>query len=279
MLTCTSFGIYSFYVTSFSLANISFESTSYNPPFNVDNQDKSSVINILNQKFYYLGQGNQTYAFLGTDGTTVLKFFKFGHLKPSLFFKTSNLSQEKRFFKIFAGTVIAFEHNRDNTGLLYVHLNKSNNLHLTVDVVDRLGVIHKINLDDVVFVVQKKITPTRQELKRLFDNGDITTVKKRLSSLIALYLSEYSRSIYDRDHNLMDNTGFDGNKALRLDVGKLRKDPMALTLKFQKDDLAKIASQRLLKWTSSYYPAHREEMKVFLEQELSTIFQEPFKLP
>lgn len=282
LLVLISFGVDRFYTNSFSLANISFENTSYMPPidsFKPTDYDNKLIINVLNQPFCYLGQGNQTYAFIGADGTTVLKFFKFGHLKPSFFFKTSDLSQEKRFFKIFAGTALAFEYNRDNTGLLYIHLNKSNNLQLKVDVTDRLGFVHKINLDDVVFVVQKKITPTRQELARLFDQGDVEEVKKRLSTLLALYLSEYSRGIYDRDHNLMDNTGFDGTKALRLDVGKLRKDPLALTLKFQKDDLTKIASERLLKWTTSYYPVHREKIKFFLEQELSSIFHEPLTLP
>lgn len=269
------------YTGDFRLANISFENTSYCPPSEErvsTPEEKDFVTKILNQPFHYLGQGNQTYAFIGADGTTVLKFFKFGHLKPSFFLNKSDISQEKRFFKMFVGTTLAFEYDRDNTGLLYIHLNKSKDLNLAVKVKDRLNFSHQINMDDVVFVIQKKITPTRQELKRLFEQGDLEGVKSRLSSLLDLYLSEYSRGIYDRDHNLIDNTGFHGNKALRLDVGKLRKEPKALSVTFQKEDLTKIASERLLKWITSYYPAYREEIKLFLEEKLSSIFHETLKL-
>src|ERR1700722_9090601 len=45
------------------------------------------IKNVLDQPFYFLGSGGTSFAFLGKDGKTVLKFFKHQHLsKPCFLF-------------------------------------------------------------------------------------------------------------------------------------------------------------------------------------------------
>ena len=54
-----------------------------NPSWDVEPllaEQQKEVVQNLNQKFHYLGSGNQSHAFLGEDGKTVLKFFRHNDL-------------------------------------------------------------------------------------------------------------------------------------------------------------------------------------------------------
>jgi len=217
------------------------------PPLN--EADHKRLISILSQPFTYLGKGNQVFAFESKDHQYVLKFFKFAHLKPSWY--TGNESREWRIQRIFSSHKLAYDLNKDNAGLIYMQLNPGGDFQHVVDVKDGWGYHLKIDLSQVIFVVQEKTTPSRVVLSELLDRGDVKTAIKRFQSLIELQLSEYSRGIYDQDHNLMHNTGFIGERPIRFDVGKMARlnvDPQL--------DLAKI-HKRIEKWLQRYYPNYQ----------------------
>jgi len=278
-----AFKIYYEYKADFRLSNIQYEETSFKPKVlengNIANLDQ--IKSILNQPFHFLGKGNQSYAFESTDSKYVLKFFKFGHLKksivwnflPTLPFLTSylnekNKSQEKRFFKVFEGYKIAYMDDPENTAMIYIHLNKTDNLNQSVLLTDKFGLIHTIDLDSVVFVIQEKVNPTKDVLTDLLQKGDVNAAKLRIGELFSLYFSQYDKGIYDRDHNLIYNTGFKDHVAIRLDVGKLRKDSQVKSYEFQKHDIEKIAFKRIDRFIKLYHPTYRNEIALFMKTEL-----------
>lgn len=268
----------------FSLSNIRYEETAFKPkeflrPF-VDDVKTKEIQTILSQKYHYLGKGNQSYAFESEDSKYVLKFFKFGHLKPfrlpipflKEYFATKTKSQEKRFLKVFDGYQIAYSEDPENSALLFIHLNQTNDLKKTVLVTDQLGIEHTIDLDKIVFVLQEKVIPTKQILTDLFEQKDIEGVKRRISQLFDLYLAQYKKGLYDRDHNLIYNTGFKDEKAIRLDVGKFRKEDSFKDIANYKKDLEKIAFERILKWVKTYYPSYENEIASSLNKKLDELF-------
>src|SRR5579872_2014639 len=97
---------------------------------------------LLDQPFTFLGKGDQSYAFLGQDQKTVLKFFRHDHLGPRKFLRTlplpatlDKLRQEFLAWRsrydltpLFDSAKLAFDELKEETGLIGLHLNKSDYL-------------------------------------------------------------------------------------------------------------------------------------------------------
>ena len=266
---------YMAYTGDFSLNNIA-----YDLPFRQDweipspsEAELADLNRITDQHFYFLGMGNQTYVFVSNDNRYVIKFFKFKHLKPSklLAFLPSippireyrdhkTKSQRKRIDRIFNAHKIAYMHDKNNSGLVYVHLLPTQYLNKKITVYDRLGFRYGIDLDQTVFVIQKKGITTKALLTELLNKGETALAKKRLEQLIELYLSDYKQGIYDDDHNVIANTGFFDDKPIRIDVGKIKLDEEIKKPENYNRDLHKIVTQRINKWISSYYPQYKQEL-------------------
>lgn len=256
----------------FCLSNITYDlpnSSEWN--ITLTPTEKERIDSILNQRFYFIGKGNQTYTFESQDGKSVIKFFKFGHLKPSWFQQGINASQKKRLEKIFAGYMLAYERDRDNSGMIYIHFNRNHEFQRTITAFDWFGIAHEINLDQVVFVLQEKMIPTKTILVEALEKGDIETAKKRISQLFDLYIAEYHKGIYDRNHDVICNTGYIGNKAIRLDLGKIRMDERMKNHDIYIADLRKVAFDRIDKWMHKYYPQYENEIDDFMKKKLSIL--------
>ena len=136
------------------------------PPLSKEEQDAISTR--LNQTFTYLGHGGWCYAFLGEDKKTVLKFYKHSHLSPkemlrhfhfeNLFLKAPSWTGETVFFQEFnfKSCMLLYTQAKERTGILYVHLNKTEHKHPTVTLIDPIGVRHILDLDQTEFIVQEK---------------------------------------------------------------------------------------------------------------------------
>lgn len=262
-----------FHVTGdFRLANITYPLLPFKEGAfsSLTESEKEELNRLFEHPFSFLGKGNQSYAFESYDKKYVLKFFKLGHLKPRWFQSEMNESQKKRLKKVFEGYDLASQYDRENCGLLFVHLHKTNTLKKVVTVKDWFGFSHTIDLDEVVFAVQQKLTPARTVLSEDLSNGNLDQAKRHIHQLFTLYLSEYAKGIYDRDHNVMDNIGYTENHAMHIDLGKLRYDERVKEKNIYLKDLRKIALERIDKWVHKYYPQFEKEIKEFIHQELST---------
>lgn len=272
----------------FRLSNITYEMP-YRmewdvPPMSF--QQRQRFDEILNQDYYYVGKGAQSYAFKSADDKYILKFFKFKHLKPSVLvnllpsigslntYKEQQVARKNKLLNsVFDGYRLAYEVHALESGLIYIHLNKSKDLQKIVTVHDKIGLENKINLDDLPFILQEKAKTTRAVLTELMNKKDIAAVEKRISQIFDLYLQEYSKGIFDRDHGVMHNTGFVGEKPIHLDIGKLTKDDRMKEKEFYKPDLLLIVRKFNI-WFNTNYPQEYPSLKAYMEKEIQAIFGE-----
>lgn len=284
-------GICLYFIISvnFSLGNIHYEQPNRNEweTPSLSDEEQSLLNKALNQSYKYIGKGNQSYAFISEDKKFILKFFRFNHLKPSIFLnwlpplkpvlnyrEYKEKSKQKRLERIFRSYKLAYDQDKDSSALVYIHLNKTENQFNTkLNAIDAMGFSYTIDLDKTVFIVQEKGKTTREVFSELLKRQDVHAVKKLIRNMLYLYVSEYKKGIYDRDHNLMSNTGFIGERPFRLDVGKIQKREDIKNPDVYKKDLQKITDKRISKWMHSYFPQYYSEIKQELDHILKEIFE------
>lgn len=253
-------------------------------------EDRLFLETLSQKPFAYLGKGAQSYAFISEDGQYVLKFFKFKHLKPSWIvnhlpevgplkqYKEKSVARKERQIQsVFTGYKLAYDVHREESGLLFVHLNPTDELGMSVVVYDKIGRRFEIPMDPYIFVVQKRADVNRDVMDALLANGDLELAKQKIRQIIALYLSEYKKGIYDRDHGVLHNVGFIGDQPIHLDIGKLTLAPHMKEQDNWEPDL-KIVALKYHRWMSEKYPQYYEEVMSTLEDELSKAFGKPYKI-
>lgn len=264
---------YDFLDQQFREKNISFHlERSQSNPLNAEG--RVQIAEIIKEPFTYLDRGRQSFVFLSQDKRYVLKFFDSNKLTPGYF----HLSKDEKHFKerterLFNGYRLAYEWVPRETGLIFLQLAPGSIQKCHVQLVDRFGYSHSIDLSKVPFVIQKSATPTREVLTQLLNNGDVTGAKMHLRLLLEMYLSEYQKGIYDPDHNFMYNTGFVDGNPIHFDVGRLRKDENFKDPAFFLNDLKKLMFKRTGGWMQRHFPQYRDEIlkdleshKVFMDQ-------------
>ncbi len=253
-------------------------------------EQKRFLQTLFQQSFYYLGKGAQSYAFASDDGQYVLKFFKFKHLKPNVFvdnlpeigplgrYKNKSIAKKKRQIQgVFDGYKLAYEKHRSESGILFIQLNPSLDLNITATFFDKIGRKHQIELDSYVFIVQKYANTTRELMDEALKQGDVEKAKDYVRQIIALYLSEYQKGIYDRDHGVLHNTGFAQGKPIHLDVGKLSDAPHMKEQKNWEPDL-KLVVKKYHFWLKDAHPNHYNAVISTIEEELSQVFGKPYQI-
>jgi len=287
------FGLFRLYyqiTDDFRIANMTYEI-----PFHreweipaLTAEEKAKIDQIVSQKFSYLGKGAQSYVFLSDDGKYVLKFFKFKHLKPSAFHSLlprippfahyRDKEEERKKHKlesVFTGHRLAYETHKQESGLVFIHLNKTQNLHRTVTVYDKIGLTSQIPLDDVVFVIQERGETLRTVLNALMKEGNLSLAKQRIRQVFDLYISEYKKGIYDHDHGVMHNTGFIGEHPLHLDIGKLNKDDRLKDPKVYRQDFDLIF-RKITLWLRTNYSQEYPEMLEDMQAKYVELFGEKY---
>lgn len=276
----------------FRLGNIK-EEINYRPEWEIPlpSEEESQAIGlILKQPFTYIGKGAQSYAFGSADGQYVLKFFKFKHLRPSPFLswlpswepiesyrKKQAARKERKFEGVFSGYHLAYSTHKADSGLIFLHLNKTNDQFPNVILIDKMGLRHNVDLDDVVFLIQRRAETLRTVFNKLLDDGKLDLAKQRIDQIFDLYLSEYQKGIYDHDHGVMHNAGFAGDQPIHLDVGKLKKDDQMRQPEVYSKDIVLVAN-RMGSWLKQNRPNEYEALAKHIEAKVSSITGQPFKL-
>lgn len=198
--------------------------------------DVEKVREILNQPFSYLNKGVQTFVFASQDGKYVIKFLRHDHLRPALWahflpqqWRESKAAKKRaKLNKDFISYKIAYEELREETGLVFVHLNKTDYLKQKLSLIDKIGVGHCLDLDQFEFLVQKRAELLYPTLENLIDQGKIEDVKVALSNLVHLLAKKFDKGIFDKDPDLNTNFGFVGNEVVQIDIGRFRKEDQKL---------------------------------------------------
>jgi hypothetical protein len=193
---------------------------------------KEAALPLLEQKFYYLGKGHQSYVFESADGQVVLKFYRFpSHLrlfpwlKHPFSYAWSAKRQEIKAYNLqklsdtFSSYRMAFQELREDCGLIAVHLNRSEDLRTFVVIVDQLGQEYAVDLDEVVFLLQKKA----ERIFPRWENQDSLGKQRMAGEISQLIQRRCEKGIVDQDAILEKNYGWLGDRAIHIDVGRFAK--------------------------------------------------------
>lgn len=239
---------------------------------------------ILSQPFHYLGKGCQSYVFGSQDGKYVIKFFKYQRFKPQAwldYFAFIPLVDSYRLEKIakkrrkldgaFLSWKMAFEELQPETGVIYVHLDKSGQWQEKLTAYDKLGFKHEIDLNQLEFMVQKRAKMLCAELMHFKHENNFAGAKDLIDRLLALLHSEYLRGYADNDHALMQNTGVYDSMPIHIDVGQFVKSPLASDPKVYHQELFnKMWKFRL--WLQKQYP----ELAAYTQERLRDLIGPSF---
>jgi len=268
-LCAISFAVYEAYQRQFKLENIRLDSAESKLPVNSD--ELKLLQDVLSQPYTYLDRGKQSFVFLSQDQRYVLKFFDTRNLRPRYFSSEVRRSYKRKIARLITGYRTAFDHDRDHSGLLYVQLQPNPEVKLVVDLIDRFGFQHKINLGKVPFIVQQRAIPTRHLITAMLEKGNTAEAIQFLRKMIDMYMDEYQRGLFDRDHNFMHNTGFIDGQPVRIDQGRLKVDESFKDPRIFMPDLRKITIDRTGGWLSRHFPQYREEILSAMQTKLDEI--------
>jgi len=229
-------------------------------------QQQKEVMEQLDQPFYYLAKGAQSYVFLSADSKTVVKFFRIYHLTPPFWLTALSfppalmpyklgkiLAKQEELEKDFQSYKIAFEKMKEETGLLYVHLNKTENLNKTIVFHDKLGIAHSVSLDEMHFLVQKRATLVYPTMEHLLAAEDIDSAKQAISALVRLLYERSERGIFDKDPDLNTNFGFLDLTPVQIDIGRFRLQEEEKTREEKRDEVVRI-TDHFRQWLENRYP-------------------------
>lgn len=276
--------LYFQFTDDFRLSNISHTlpfTKKWEIPILVPDEHKT-LERLLSQTYTYAGKGSQSYVFMSDDHSTVLKFFKFKHLRPSALvtfipslpylkqWKAKEIQRKNVLLnRLFNGYHLAFTEHREQSALIFLHLNIGDSQLPHVQIIDKIGIRHAIDLNTVPFIVQKVVRTTRDLLSELLAEGNLSEAKIRIRQIIDLYREEYQQGMYDADPGLKTNTGFVGQKAVRIDLGKLTKNEKMRDPKVYRQDLKKVLS-KFMGWiqrifSPEVYQELNEDIHLYLQ--------------
>jgi hypothetical protein len=197
--------------------------------------ESQEVDQALSQNFTYFGCGGQAYVFFSEDGKYALKFFKQRHFREPThlnyipFIKRyRDLKFAKRRKKIsveYGSYKLGFELLPELTALIYVHLNKTSHLNKNITFIDKFKIKHLIDLDKTDFILQRRAELVHDKIDRQMADGDIKGAKATVDSIIDLIITRCKLGYSDKDPNIATNCGILGDKAIKIDVGRLTLDP------------------------------------------------------
>ena len=237
---------------------------------------------VCQQTLRWLGRGMQAVVFETQDEKYVVKFFQLGRLREdedrgfakNLFSKETKEKRQERLVhreEIFSSSKMCFEELQEETGIVYVHLNRTKDKIHSIKLIDRYGQSHHIRGDDSSFVVQKKAKYLIPTINGLMDQGRVDEAKVRVNQVFDLLLALAKKGFVDGDDALIrnNNIGLADDRAIYIDTGHLFRTPhldVAERMRYE----FQVRLDPLEKWLNVAYPEigqyYRERRNEILTQ-------------
>ncbi len=196
--------------------------------------EKEHQINtILDQPYTYLAKGQQCYVFESQDGKYVIKFLRdhkyrypfWSYLsflpqklkekaKKSLHMKDYRKKQTQMSIKI------AMEDLKDETHLIFSHMQKTDDLHKTFCIIDSLHRKYYLELDKMQFIIQRKMEPLLSYLDQHPDQFSYV-----IDSFFDVVSKRVDKKIRNKNRRTMKNLGMCEGCVVELDIGEFRRKP------------------------------------------------------
>ena len=256
------------YKRGFNIRNISSK-LAYNEKWEsfalAKSEEERIVCEVFSQVFYYLGSGNQCYMFASEDGKYVIKFFKMHKLLPkkwlrdfpfSLFedYRLKHVEKKENLLEnMFESLKICYEHLRRESGLVYLHLNKTRHLRTKLTIVSGDGKQHLIDLDSIEFVIQYKAQKLCDYLLTLKEKGKENEVHQAVRDFLELIAIRSKKGYGDQDASMRNSIGFVNDQAIFIDCCHLfADDSLKSSHYFQTEILC--AAEKMSHWAEQFYP-------------------------
>jgi hypothetical protein len=197
---------------------------------------------LLAQPFTLFDVGDQSFVFIGADQKTVLKCFKHTHKWRA-----------RALLPVFHSCTLAEHALKEETALLYLHLQETENLPCRLALTDALGITHILNANKLEFVLQKKALPFFQTLDLKMQYEEIEEATLLLTSLLEHIARRCRKGIGDGDTALKRNFGVIDNRAVQIDVGSFFENDALKEAPQQMQELL-VKTARLKRWLKDHYP-------------------------
>ncbi len=219
-----------------------------------DEENIEKVKQILLKPLKPLGYGSQCFAFTTDDDEYVVKLCRASRYRC---WKSSKGKEKKE--RDFLSYYLAFHSLPEQSQVVFIHLNKTENLKTTLKVVDPLGFSHLLNADDLAFYIQKKAIELPEYLKNLSASE---------SRVVARQLLDLFKSCCEEGLQILDiypkNIGMYNQLPLWIDPGRIKR----------KDSLVEKEAQKKALYHFKYLltPFLEPNFAALLEEELDSFF-------
>lgn len=253
----------------------------YNPAWKIENEsqeERAETRIALQQKYSYFGRGGQSYIFFSEDNKYAIKVFKQCKFQVPLWIRMTHIPwlldrfYEKKAYRRkdklerdFISYKIAFDELKDETALLCVHLNKTDDLKQKIHFVDRLQISHFVDADSLDFVIQRRADLVHARIADLMREGKIEEAKNAVSRILQLIVTRCEKGFQDRDPNIRTNCGFAGEHPIKIDVGRFIKNETMKRPDVKKQELFRIAKPFGV-WLLENYPALSEHFQAEIDR-------------
>ncbi|MCH9631265.1 MAG: hypothetical protein S4CHLAM37_12870 [Chlamydiia bacterium] len=228
--------------------------------------DEKQLEKILDSPFSYLNCGGQSYVFESEDKEYVMKFFKFHHVRIPIWMQYVPLTRklkayrnykiakkDKTLNRTFSSYAIAFNHFKEETGLVYLHLGKTSHLRKNLQIIDKIKIKHELDADNVAFVIQKKGILFYEKIDKHMRDQNTEEARKAISEILDLSIRRCQKGIGDEDPDFCTNFGFINEIAVQLDMGRFFLDEKEKDPNIYKPEIYRI-TRDFRSWLDKNYP-------------------------
>ncbi len=218
---------------------------------------------ILSQPFTYLDKGSQAYVFVSEDQKYVLKFLK-QHLFLSnswlcyipfefnSYYKKYRARKQKR-IAAYDACRIAYTELKEDTALVYLHLNPTTELKRKVTLINRRGKEKLVEIDKACFMIQKRADLIYPRIAQVMEDGNLAGAEAIVTSVFDLCERMGKRGVFDHDAKVLNNFGLIDDRAVQIDVGNMKLDRNRPSTRVYKQEIREIVGP-FGAWIESAYP-------------------------
>lgn len=188
----------------------------------------SSVEQFVGRYWTYCGKGKQAIVF--ESGEYVLKLFY----------------RSKELYDLLERYYLAFHELREESGLIAIHFDNRGDLIQRLSLRDEKGKKFKLNPNTIPFLIQKKVVLTKEYLHSLPNDA---ARKKAVCEIETLLTRRLEKGFTDPKQNFGINFGFAADRALQIDLGKIRRISPE-----EKEKEREKLKENLRYWLSKYFP-------------------------
>jgi hypothetical protein len=228
--------------------------------------EREELERALDQPYTYFGRGGQSFVFFSADGQYALKFFRQEVFTPPVWLNTlplpffldrykekKNWKRRDKLERDFGSYKIAFEELPEETGIVYVHLNKTHVWNKPLQIIDRLGIAHALDPNAFEFVIQRRAELIYPTITRLVRSGDLPQARALISQSLQFIVDRAKKGYHDRDPNIRTNCGLLDGRVIKIDVGRFVKMEAMRTPEIYKAEVKRIGAP-LRAWLAEAHP-------------------------